>query len=274
MGLISARTLGFAASFSLALVVQARQLFAAEVWGTERLVSVNRATAASVNVGNLGSTGPFGMAYVATANSAYLVDQGSTTGGLFSVSLATGAAVHIGAANTFGSAIPRGLAWRAATSTMYTADINGARLLSVNLTTGVPTLVTSLPGSGTLAAITYDNTTDTLYGLTFSSGWRLTRIDPATGISQSALFIASGGEFRSLAYDTQLNLFWTHNTVTGQLTSINLATGVITPVGSTLQPGASGTVFNALVFVPSPGPGMCMVLMGGALLRRRRPTMI
>src|SRR5262245_59060837 len=83
--------------------------------------------------------GLLSFATPALAQQAYLID--SNLDQLFSVNLATGAATLIGSTLNNGLDTPAGLTWRADTQTLWTVDLSGGEVGTLNLLNGTFTQV-------------------------------------------------------------------------------------------------------------------------------------
>ncbi|MCB9884317.1 MAG: hypothetical protein H6838_02430 [Planctomycetes bacterium] len=163
----------------------------------------------------------------AQATTAYLVD--SNLDQLFTVDLSTGAATFIAGTLNNGLDTPADLSWRAATNELWTIDLSGGEVGTIDVTNGTFTAVyqTNLSGWQGMA---WDETSQ-LFFLANQNGSNY-MLDPATGVT-TLLGAAGFGLITALDTDASGNLFGTDFS-TGALVSIDKVTGVATLIASSL----------------------------------------
>lgn len=235
----------------------AGELLGAEVWGASpQLVSLDRQTGQSKSIGPIGVHGPWGLTHSSANETVYLIDDLPATSGLYSVNVSTGAATLIGGTGVYSGILARGLAWRATTNALFTVDVDGNQLYEIDASSGALEESVFMFNSGGYTGLTFDNESDQLYGIGQlfigpAALRSLMRIDSQSGVATGILSLGPGSAYRGLAWDPELEVFWTHDSITGSLTKLDPKSQSITPVGSTVLPGQSGTEISALVFVPS-----------------------
>lgn len=165
---------------------------------------------------------------------AYLVD--SNLDQLFSVDLSTGAATLIASTLNGGLATPAGLTWRADTQTLWTVDLSGGEVGTIDVATGTFTPVfTASPTSG-WQGIEWDPTTQVFFLL--NQNFNLYSLDPTTGVT--TLVGASG---RPLATALEVDLvggLWAIGFSDGNLYSVDKTTGAFTLVVTTAPVNMQG----------------------------------
>ena len=139
----------------------------------------------------------------AQATTAYLVD--SNLDQLFTVDLSTGAATFIAGTLNNGLDTPADLSWRAATNELWTIDLSGGEVGTIDVTNGTFTAVyqTNLSGWQGMA---WDETSQ-LFFLANQNGSNY-MLDPATGVT-TLLGAAGFGLITALDTDASGNLFGT-----------------------------------------------------------------
>lgn len=127
-----------------------------------------------------------------------------------------------------------GLAFDAATDTLYGIVQVGGRLMRINTSTATVTPL-GTPGGNNVGGLEFDPATRTLYGIDDApAGSRLVRIDPATGL-QTVIGALGSGIFdcNGLGYNPEDGRLYTIDAGTEQLLTINATTGRATVVGPT-----------------------------------------
>ena len=118
----------------------------------------------------LAALSPFALAALAAAQDAYMVD--SNLDQLFSVNVTTGVATLIGSTLNNGLSTPADLTWRAATQQLWTIDLSGGEIGTINVTDGTFTPVfTANPTSGWQAMAWHE--TDGVFYLANQNGSNL-----------------------------------------------------------------------------------------------------
>ncbi len=158
---------------------------------------------------------------------AYLVD--SNLDQLFSVDVTTGAATFIAGTLNNGLDTPADLSWRAATNELWTIDLGGGEVGTIDVTTGTftPVYQTGLSGWQGMA---WDETTQMFY-MANQNGSNYV-LDPTTGLT-TLLGAAGFGLITALDTDASGNLFGTDFS-TGSLVSVDKVTGVATLLATSL----------------------------------------
>jgi hypothetical protein len=169
----------------------------------------------------------FCASVAAQGPSAYLVD--SNLDQLFSVDLTTGAATFIASTLNNGLDTPADLTWRTTTNELWTIDLGGGEVGTIDVLTGgfTPLFQTNLSGWQGMA---WDEGTQLFY-LANQSG-QLYTLDPVTGTTS---LLGGGGTGLLTALETDANgsLFGV-NFSTGVVSLIDKTTGALTPVFTTL----------------------------------------
>lgn len=169
----------------------------------------------------------------AQATTGYLVDSNSDQ--LFTVDLTTGAATLIASTFNNGLDTPADLSWRSATNELWTIDLAGGEVGTIDVSSGAftPVYQTNLSGWQGMA---WDETTQLFY-LANQSGSNY-KLDPATGVT-TLLGSAGFGLLTSLDTDAAGNLFGVDFS-TGSLVSIDKITGAGTLISTCLTTNIQG----------------------------------
>lgn len=208
---------------------------------TDSLYAINAATGAATLIGANGAGVQFtkGLEIARQQVSAYLLDDASDT--LFWVDVGTGAATPIGPTANANLTIPAGLAWRQDTGTLWTIDLSGGEIGTLNRQTGAftPTF-TANPTSG-WQAIVWDHTTQRFFAANQNSNNYV--IDPATSTT-TLLGPAGTGYALITAMDVdQGGNIWAVDFSTGNLGRMSKSTGAVTTV-TTTQVNLQGLSFD------------------------------
>jgi PEP-CTERM motif len=182
---------------------------------------------------------------------------GAGTGTLYSIDPSTGAATGIGLL-VDGTGHPyavTGLAFDNVTGILYGSTSNRSptasnSLVAINPSTGAVTFIGSFATSSTMADLTFDVTTTTLYG-TGSADGNLYSINPATGVATaigSAGFPATSIAGAGVAANSAGQIFGAPEGASGPLVQYNKTNGSATTV-ATLSgaPFSSGSI-GAMAF--------------------------
>lgn len=163
----------------------------------------------------------------AQSPTAYLVD--SNLDQLFTVDLNTGAATFLAATLNNGLDTPADLTWRPSTSELWTIDLSGGEVGTIDRVTGTfaPLFQTNLSGWQGMA---WDEGTQMFY-LANQSG-QLYTLDPATGVT-APLGGGGTGLITALAVDGNTDLYGI-NFSTGVVSRIDKASGLLTTVCTTI----------------------------------------
>jgi sugar lactone lactonase YvrE len=177
------------------------------------------------------------LAAPAMAQNAYLIC--SDTDRLFTVNLTTGAATLIGStAGILGT--PAGLAWRPDTLTLWTIDLAGGEVGTLDTNTGAFTQVfTAVPANG-WQGIDFDATTGFFYLL--NQDFNMYKLDPATGVTT---LLGPSGAPLATALETDIggNLY-AMGFSNGILYQVNKTTGAFTPTVTTSPLNMQGMAFD------------------------------
>jgi hypothetical protein len=162
-----------------------------------------------------------------------------STNALVSIDTSTGVITTI--ATITGASSITGLAWDAATSTMYASDYSSSanKLGTLNLTTGVFTPLSGVVGTGLLIDIACSNN-GTIYGHMITAPTtpsQIYSIDKTTGVGTiigTTGFNANYAQGMSWDHsvDTGYLAAYNYTTSQGELRKINIATGNTTLVGA------------------------------------------
>jgi DNA-binding beta-propeller fold protein YncE len=153
---------------------------------------------------------------------------------LYQMDPATGARTQIGTVSSNASTTA-GLAYDAATGTMYLTSTGNDSLYTLDLTTGNATLVGAYGSSSfVMHGLEYDPSTGTLYGVS-SHDNGLYIIDKTTGL---ATLVGTSGltSFSNLAYDSTNDVLYSTNSGADSFYIMDRATGATTLVGALLGP--------------------------------------
>lgn len=158
---------------------------------------------------------------------AYLIDSNNDQ--LYTVDLATGAATSVASTANNGLATPAGLAWRDDTQELWTIDLSGGEVGTIDVTSGnfTPVFQTALSG---WQGIAWDPTTALFY-LANQSNTNYV-LDPATGIT-TALGAAGASLITCLDVDGAGDLYGIEFS-TRNIVRIDKTTGLSTVVVPTL----------------------------------------
>lgn len=285
-----------AAAVGLVLVVacvnvvpaaHAGSLYAVDGWGDSNgwhyLATVDRATGEQTLVGPystplLGSRAASGLAHRVQDDALYLIDRSPAAwdvNGLYRIDRHTGASTRISPSGAFDGLDPWGLAHDAANDIMYSTT--GSEIISVDLNSGLPLPVAPMINFAAVDAIAYDNDAGLMYALggmlgpdgRLLNGDRLISFDPTAPIGTSVIDFGTGNSFRGLTWDPESNVLWTHDTINGELISIDPASGVVQSVGSTVMPGFGGSALHLAHVIPTPG-GFAVLAIAASLISCRR----
>lgn len=233
--------------------------------GTQ-LWTIDTVTGAGTLVGATGTSATFGAAFAPDGSLYTVTDSYSTAGKVGRFNLTTGAVTSVSGAAV---GVPGLMVFEfASDGTFYAASWGTNSLYTINLATGLPTLVGALGFSG-IMDLAFDSAGD-LWAVDGSS---LFEIDTATGAGTFVTAIGLGCSM-GIAFDSSDNLFATDycaadsglyriNTVTGAASLIGL-TGISAPHG--------GDIYVASV--PEPDTLILLSIAGIGLLalRRKLPT--
>jgi hypothetical protein len=145
------------------------------LYGTDSsgiLYSLNPQTGAATSIGSTGLGDVEALHFVGST----LI--GASSGGLFSIDTATGSATNIVTFNPTTSDIPRDLAVLNSTTLLFSTFASPSNLYSVNINTGVTTLIGSLAVTPTQFAAMDFGSDGILYG--FNDDGNVYQIDPNT----------------------------------------------------------------------------------------------
>lgn len=182
--------------------------------------------------------------------------QSSAVGDLYSINPNTGAAtlIHALADGTGNPYAVTGLAFDNVTGILYGSTSNrsstGAReLVAINPNTGFVTVVGFFgAGAQTMADLTFDTTTATLYG-TGSSDGNLYSIDPTTGVAtavgSSGIANPRGG---GVAANSAGQIFGAPQLANGPLVQFNKSNGAATAAATLHGAPFSGGAIGAMAF--------------------------
>jgi len=171
-------------------------------------------------------------------NAAYLVDSNLDV--LFYVDISNGAAYPIGSTLGGGAmTTPAGLTWRPDTQTMWTIDLSGGEVGTIDLATGAFTTVFNTGLSG-WQGMDYDPVTAKFYLL--NQSLNVYSLDPTTG--QTTLLGASGAPLcTAMDTDPSGTLYAIGFSTPATLYTVDKTTGVFTPGTSTTPVGMQGLSF-------------------------------
>jgi hypothetical protein len=174
----------------------------------------------------------------AQGQQAWLVD--SDRDQLFSVDLTTGAATLVGStAGILGT--PAGLTWRADTRTLWTLDLAGGEVGTIDTVTAAFTMVYTANPTAGWQGIDWDPATQRFYLL--NQDFNMYSLDPATGAT--TLLGATGAPLMT-AIETDANgVLWGIGFSNGTLYHVNKTTGAATPVVTTTPVNFQGLAFDS-----------------------------
>ncbi|MHC5211207.1 MAG: NHL repeat-containing protein [Planctomycetota bacterium] len=209
-----------------------------------RLLVIDTATGLGNVVGPIGFTSVSGLAFDADTNTLYGANR--QTGQLLEIDPATGAATAITPPGVNG--LLGDIAFDPNTGTLYGLMFSGIsdKLFTVDTLTGVaepiPTVTELLLGT---IALTFDPTTDTLYGMNTFPSLELVTVDTTTGGSAAVPPGPLGiGGPRGLAFDRDTDSLYGTDTSTHELFTIDPATGVGAAVGPLGLDRVTGLAFD------------------------------
>jgi len=212
---------------------------------------------------------PGGTVYSANASSV-----GAFTN-LWTVNRTTGASTKVGATGV--GLIEGGLAFTngGVLYGTWTTSPFGNNLVTLNTSTGAATIVGLITGVSDISAMTFGED-GKLYAIDTKVGAGnaplLYTINPASGaiLTSTAITGAAvgGGALAGLARDPDSGTFYAAFNGPGMLYTLNVSSGVVTPVGSL---GSLGANIAGLAFTPEPSAALLLMIGAAAAgLRRRR----
>jgi len=164
-----------------------------------------------------------------TADEMYATDD--TLDSLYDLEPATGATSLIGACGQ--NISYSGMAYDSTNAVMYVSDVwtgSSYGLGSVNLGTGVVTVIGDHVSTVDIWALAYNPFIDVLYGADYIGGGALTTIDRATGVSTPIGSWGTASEVCGLAYNQDTGVLYASDN--SNLYTVNEATGAATLVGA------------------------------------------
>jgi len=129
----------------------------------------------------------------------------------------------------------------AAHAGLVAADSDTDELIAVDAATGAGTAI-GPTGFQSVVGLTYDTSTNTLYGIDTSSDQLLT-IDPATGAG-AVVGPTGEGAIGALAYDSNSDTLYGSELIASALVTVNRTTGVVTQVGLFNIPFVEGLAYD------------------------------
>jgi V8-like Glu-specific endopeptidase len=146
-----------------------------------------------------------------------------------------------------------GLAFDAATDTLYGIIQIGGRLMRIDTSTAAVTPL-GAPGGNNVGALEFDPVSRTIYGIDDApEGSRLVRINPSTGVQTVVGLLGSGiTDCNGLGYNAENGTLYTINAVTEQMLRVNTSTGSATVVGPTSAIWGGNYGLGAVVAVTCP----------------------
>ena len=232
---------------------------------TSDIWDIDLATGAVSNPRSTGITFLSGIEFDSSGN-LYGLSGDLGSGAIYSIDSATGHAVLIGDLG-LNEVIEGGLAWDAASSTMYgVQDTPGIMrlLFTIDLITGLAQVVGNVTNVDDLSAISFDRDGN-LYVLQTSDNVLLT-IDKTNGNILSTRPLSRNIEAAAgMDYDpvngTMYVVDGPPSTGSDNLYTLNLSTGDLTLIGSTLTSGR----LSGIAIVPEPSL-ICQLVVGVAVL--------
>lgn len=149
---------------------------------------------------------------------------------LSDIDMNTGARTTIGTVSS-NAATTAGLAYDAATGTMYLTSTGNDSLYTLDLTTATATLVGAYGNAAlVMHGLEFDSSTNTLYGVSSHDNGLYT-IDKTTGL---ATLVGTSGltSFSNLAYDSVHDVMYSTNSGTDSFYTMDRATGLTTLIGT------------------------------------------
>jgi hypothetical protein len=149
---------------------------------------------------------------------------------LYDFDMNTGARTTIGTVSS-NAGTTAGLAYDAATGTLYLTSTGNDSLYTLDLTTLTATLVGSYGSSlFVMHGLEFDSSTNTLYGVSSHDNGLYT-IDKTTGL---ATLVGTSGlaSFSNLAYDSVHDVMYSTNSTTDSFYTMDRATGATTLIGT------------------------------------------
>jgi sugar lactone lactonase YvrE len=164
-----------------------------------------------------------------------------SSGAIVELNMATGARTAVSTLSATGTNVSA-LAYDRQSGTMWATTQSNDSLYTLNIDTGVATLVGSFGFDSVMHGLEYDNSTGTLYGMHTLTG-SLYTINKTTG---AASFVGSHGitSNTNLGYNLNNGVMYATNSSTDSLYSVNKGSGAMTLIGALNGP----TLPNALAF--------------------------
>jgi DNA-binding beta-propeller fold protein YncE len=265
------RGLALGIALSLVAATQAAMLVGNNFGGV--LYDINEATGAATNPRSTGipnlvdvAFGPDGTLYGLTT---------VTSDSLYKFNPTTGTPTLVGSTG-LSNIFEGDLAFQPGTGVLFgVQDVPSAhRLFTIDVTTGTATIVGNVSGSpGDLSGMAFAPN-GTLYMLDTSAG-SLLAVNPGTGNVLSSVSLSTHlGDVAGFEFDPVTGVAYVadgHTSGTGQLYTLNLATGGLTAVGPTgATDGLAGLAFNPVTAPEPASVGLLGGAMGLLALRRRR----
>jgi hypothetical protein len=178
---------------------------------------------------------------LAAQDRAFLID--SNLDQLHSVDLATGAATLIGSTASGGVlATPAGLTWRSDTQTLWTIDLSGGEVGTIDPTNGIfTTQFTAVPANG-WQGLEWDPTTQVFYLL--NQDFNLYKLDPATGLT--TLVGATGAPLTTALEVDAAGTLYAIGFSNGILYTVDKLTGLATAGPATTPANMQGLSFDSI----------------------------
>lgn len=164
---------------------------------------------------------------------------------LYEIDMSTGTKTSIGTVSSNASTTA-GLAYDAASGTMYLSSTGNDSLFTLDLATGAATLVGAY-GDSTIVmhGLEWDSSTGTLYGVSGSTNQNTYRINTTTGVATA--FGSTGlSSFNNLGYNSATDTMYMTNSGTDSFYSFNRTTGSPTLIGALGGPtNPNGLAYNS-----------------------------
>lgn len=200
---------------------------------TNELISLNVLSASSTPIGPIGFSSVEGLAYDPVGGVLYGIntDVAGKNPVIITIDPATGA----------GTPLPNGVLFEdMRTGLMFDSNanklfaLNYLGLLDVDTVSGIGSSVGQL-GAGEFPGLAYDRNTGTMYGVVYDSDDnKLVKVNPGNGTVTPIAGIA-GAQIDGLAYDPGANVLYGVSMLSKEVLTINVSTGVVTPVGTSDQ---------------------------------------